>query len=65
MTQQSPSPLSPKDCLKCHGEGRVANSDDMEPWSAWESLPPGSDLAVRMGIVQPIDCPDCKGAGKI
>lgn len=48
-------------CKKCNGEGRVANSDEQEPWSCWENLPPGADIAVRMGIVKPIPCPDCKG----
>ncbi len=47
-------------CWKCHGEGFVANTDEQEPWSAWESLPPGSDLAVRMGFVCPISCPECQ-----
>lgn len=46
-------------CTTCEGEGRVANTPDREPWSAWENLPPGSDLAVRFGLVQPIPCPAC------
>jgi hypothetical protein len=49
-------------CTKCNGEGRVANSDDEEPWSVWENLPPGSDLAVQMGLVEPIPCPECGGS---
>lgn len=51
--------MTDEKCWKCDGEGRVANSDDQEPWSAWESLPPGSDLAVQMGLVRPIPCPEC------
>lgn len=46
-------------CVRCDGEGRVADTDDMEPWSAWANLPPGSDLAVRLGLITPIPCPDC------
>ena len=50
-------------CVKCMGEGRIASGDEGAPWSFWESLPPGSDLAVRMGFVYPIDCPKCSGKG--
>lgn len=57
------SELGPGACLRCWGEGRIANSDEGEPWSTWEALPPGSDLAVRMGFVRPIDCPECGGTG--
>lgn len=51
-------------CPRCLGCGQLANSDDREPWSAWSDLPPGSDLAVRMGIVQPIPCDECGGTGQ-
>jgi len=50
-----------KKCTRCDGCGQVADSDSGEPWTAWASLPPGSDLAVRMGIVKPVPCPECKG----
>lgn len=50
-------------CQRCDGCGRIADSDDGEPWTVWANLPPGSDLAVRMGIVNPIDCPACGGTG--
>ncbi len=50
-------------CNQCDGCGRIANSEDGEPWTVWQSLPPGSDLAVQMGLVQPIECPRCKGTG--
>lgn len=46
-------------CLTCHGEGRIANDDERTPWSFWASLPPGSDLAVKIGLIRPIPCPDC------
>ncbi|WP_201790366.1 hypothetical protein [Prescottella equi] len=51
-------------CAKCEGCGQVANDDDESPWTAWASLPPGSDLAVRTGLVRPVTCPDCLGTGK-
>lgn len=47
-------------CSTCLGEGQIANDDERTPWSAWASLPPGSDLAVRLGLVYPIPCPDCQ-----
>jgi hypothetical protein len=46
-------------CQTCDGCGQVADTDDQEPWSMWESLPPGSDIAVRLGLVKPIPCPTC------
>lgn len=42
-------------CETCGGDGRV--------WEAWAGLPPISDLAVRMGVVKPQECPTCKGKG--
>jgi hypothetical protein len=48
-------------CWKCKGCGQVADTDNQEPWTAWSSLPPGSDAAVRMGLVKPIRCPACSG----
>lgn len=49
-------------CQKCLGCGKVANSNG-EPWSMWEDLPEQSKLAIRLGIVSPIECPECSGAG--
>jgi len=46
-------------CSCCDGCGQIADSDDGEPWSQWESLPAGADMAVRLGIVSPIPCPEC------
>jgi RecJ-like exonuclease len=51
------------ECPKCSGEGRIANSEDGEPWSQWEKLPPGSDIAVKIGLIKPIVCPNCDGKG--
>ena len=51
-------------CPSCAGCGQVANDDERTPWKYWQDLPPGSDLAVRMGIVKPEQCEDCGGTGK-
>ncbi len=50
-------------CHQCDGCGQVATDDDETPWSFWKSLPAGSDLAVRLGLVQPKPCPVCEGTG--
>jgi len=50
-------------CLKCDGCGRVADTDDQEPWSAWLALPLQSAGAVVMGLVKPMTCPACGGLG--
>lgn len=49
-------------CTWCAGEGWTDdNADVLEraPWSFWESLPPGSDLAVRFGLVKRVPCVRC------
>lgn len=51
-------------CIRCDGCGRLADDDDESPWSAWENLPPESNLAVRLGLVEPHPCPDCGGSGR-
>lgn len=50
-------------CPNCLGDKQIADSEDGERWSAWANLPPGSDLAVRTGMVKPITCPECNGTG--
>lgn len=55
----------PTVCQRCNGCGQIADSEDGEPWSVWEALPAGSDLAVRMGLVQPVECPGCGGSGQV
>ena len=52
-------------CGRCDGCGQIANSDKGEAWTSWSSLPPGSDIAVKMGIVKPIPCPACAGSGGV
>jgi hypothetical protein len=50
-------------CEQCDGCGKIADSEDGEPWSAWLSLPLKSSFAVLNGLVKPIECPACKGSG--
>jgi len=51
------------DCERCNGCGYIANSDDAEPWTYWAKLPLQSAIAVQMGLVKPVECPECKGTG--
>lgn len=53
----------PVTCKRCDGCGKVANSDDQEPWTYWLNLPLQSSAAVLMGLVKPIPCPVCNGSG--
>lgn len=48
-------------CSKCGGCGQIDSGDEQAPWAMWESLPPGSDMAVRLGLVSPLPCPQCGG----
>lgn len=53
-------------CTTCDGEGRTDSNPDVSeraPWSFWTSLPPGQDIAVRMGMVKAMDCTECEGKG--
>lgn len=51
-------------CMKCEGCGRVANTTAQEPWSAWEALPLECQSVVILGVIVPIVCPRCNGAGE-
>lgn len=57
--------LVPVPCPRCEGCGQLASTPGREPWTAWENLPPGSDLAVVAGIVKPIPCDECDGTKQI
>jgi hypothetical protein len=63
LTMIAAAPPGSGPCARCAGCGKIANSDQGEPWSDWERLPPGSDLAVRMGVIEPLRCPSCEGSG--
>lgn len=46
-------------CDRCWGCGLIASSDDGEPWTMWLEMPLGSSMAVLMGLIFPLPCPDC------
>lgn len=48
-----------KKCVDCDGCGKVANTEDREPWTSWTRMP-----FIR-GLVKPIPCETCKGSGKV
>jgi|GEM_PF-5683354 len=52
-------------CPKCNGCGKVADTEDQEPWTVWAALSLQSAAAVLAGIVRPRPCPLCGGTGKI
>lgn len=60
--QAKPEPV---ECRRCLGCGRIADSEEGEPWSMWLDLPLKSAAAVTLGVVRPIDCPDCGGTGQV
>lgn len=64
VIQPASRPSDDASCPRCLGCGQLADSDDREPWTMWQDLPPGSDLAVRLGIVRPVPCGHCSGTGK-
>ncbi len=52
-------------CSRCEGCGQIATDEDGTPWTFWANLEPPANLAVQLGIVRPIECPDCEGTGEI
>lgn len=63
--QQAEAAMEYKKCVYCEGSGKVADTESREPWPEWERLPPGSDIAVKLGIVKPVICNMCGGNGTI
>lgn len=55
----------PQKCIRCDGDGRIANTPNGESWTSWAALPLNSAHAVIMGLVRPIPCPVCKGRGTV
>lgn len=49
-------------CERCLGWKRV-DDGEQQSWKYWEELPAQSRIAVTMGLVKPIICPDCNGTG--
>lgn len=52
-------------CETCDGCGKLADTEDREPWSRWLEIPVKSALALQIGLVRPIPCTVCKGKGKV
>ncbi len=50
-------------CQRCLGYKRVDDGSEGVSWKFWATLPPGSDIAVKMGLVKSIECPRCHGTG--
>lgn len=50
-------------CPQCEECGKIANSEEGEPWTVWLKMPLGSAQAVVLGLVKPIECPGCGGSG--
>lgn len=53
----------PDACPHCLGWKRIASGEEGASWKHWAELPSPEDLAVRLGVVYPIECPSCKGTG--
>ncbi len=52
-------------CPRCSGSGRVAliaGTETGESWARWRDLV--GSVAVKSGLVKPINCPHCGGSGK-
>lgn len=56
-------PTKPE-CERCDGCGKIGSDATGAPWTFWQSLKPGEDIAVRMGLVRPLPCPVCEGTGR-
>lgn len=49
-------------CTLCDGEGYTDDNEDeteRAPWSFWLALPPGSNVAVTLGLVHKVPCVRC------
>ena len=52
-------------CIRCEGCGQIANDKNGTPWVHWLELPVKSAAAMIGGIVRPMPCPVCNGAGRV
>ena len=52
-------PAVDEKCKRCNGCGQIASTEDGEPWTEWTSLPVNSAIALVMGLVYPLPCPEC------
>ena len=55
-----PAPQA-RTCYRCDGERSIGSGTDPAPWSFWENLQPGADIAVRLGWVVKVPCTACEG----
>jgi hypothetical protein len=51
-------------CSLCLGWKQVDDGDEPASWKYWAELPAQSSAAVALGLVRPVPCPRCGGAGK-
>lgn len=56
--------MAENECQRCAGCGQLADDDEATPWKYWMELPVQSAVAVTMGWVKPVPCPECDGSGK-
>lgn len=45
-------------CALCWDCGQIADDDERSPWVIWSDLKPPANMAVVMGMVKPIPCPN-------
>ncbi len=50
-------------CKQCLGWKRV-DDGEKQSWKYWEELPVSIRLAVTLGLVRPVECPNCHGTGQ-
>jgi hypothetical protein len=50
------------DCDRCAGCGYL-DDGEMQPFKYWLELPVQSAVALQMGLVKPVECPDCRATG--
>lgn len=49
-------------CSQCLGWKRV-DDGEQQSWKYWAELPEQSKVAIKIGLVKPVECPLCKGTG--
>ncbi len=52
-------------CVNCDGCGQIADDEAGTPWSLWTKLPVESSAVILSGLVRPLPCPECDGAGEV
>ncbi len=57
--------MTDPNCDTCQGCGFIGDDDDHTPWKYLEELPPGSDIAVKMGLIKKLPCPECNVDAKV